>query len=142
MDDVENIVFSIVATALRDTFKPPLTEKLINVNGDLTAAPSSFPAAMGAEMDNSVYKRTTDLSGTENHASVMWQWEAISNKSGTKKSECKAIMAVIDAQMLGIGFVRVSSGPEALPNADATKYRMVARYRAVIGKTGTVHKIS
>ncbi len=131
MIDCENVVFSTVATALRDKFKPPLTGKLISVSGDIAAVPASFPAAMGSEMDNSIYERTMTLDGAERHASVMWQWEAVSDKSATKKSECKDIMATIDAQMLGVGFMRMpGSGP--IGNADATKYRMVARYRAVI----------
>jgi hypothetical protein len=33
--------------------------------------------------------------------------------------------------MLDMGFVRIGSGPQELPNADKTKYRMVARYKGV-----------
>lgn len=133
MIDTENIVFSNVATALRDTFKPPLTGKLINVSGDLAAVPSSFPSVLGAEMDNSVYERTMSSSSAENHATVMWQWEAVSDKAGTKKTECKAIMAMIDAQMTALGFVRVGCSPIPLPSLDPAKYyRMIARYRGVV----------
>lgn len=136
MIEVESAVFNTVATALRAEFTG------IFVSGDLVAAPSSFPAAMGAEMDNSTYKRSMGLAGIENHVAVMWQWEAVSNRPGTKKSECKAIMAAIDVQMSALGFVRVGCGPVALPDMDSTKYRMVARYRAVISKAGSIYKIT
>lgn len=133
MIDCENVVFNTVATALRNTFKPPLTAKTISVNGDVAAAPSSFPSAAGSEMDNSIYEKTMSSSRIENHASVMWQWEAVSDKAGSKKSECKAIMAAIDTQMMSLGFVRVGCNPIPLPSLDPAKYcRMVARYRAVI----------
>lgn len=133
--DCEGEVFSTVATALRAAFTG------IFVTGELVAAPSSFPAVMLTEMDNSVYERSLDSSGTENHAIFMYQAEAYSNKSTGKKAECKAIMAVIDTEMQTMGFVRIGNSPMPLPNADATKYRMVARYRAIAGKSIDSSKI-
>jgi hypothetical protein len=132
--DIENEVFNTVATALRAAFKG------IFVSGETVAALSSFPAATLVEMDDSVYEKTMDSSYTENHALKMWQAEAYSNKSSGKKTECKSIMSAIDDEMLKLGFVRVGCGPMALPNADATKYRMVARYRAVISKEKLVYR--
>jgi hypothetical protein len=133
--DIENIVFDTVAKALRTAFPATSTSKEIFVSGDTTAAPSSFPAATLVEMDNATHAATLDSSMTENHADLMYQAEAYSNLSSGKKSQCKAIMAVIDTQMTALGFVRVGSGPQGLPNADATKYRMVARYKALAGKS-------
>jgi hypothetical protein len=132
--DIENEVFNTVATALRSEFTG------IFVSGEAVAAPSTFPAATLVEMDDSVYARSMDSSATENHALKMYQAEAYSNLSSGKKSQCKSIMAVIDTEMLKLGFVRVGCGPMALPNADATKYRMVARYRAVISKEKRIYR--
>lgn len=134
--DIENFVFNTVATALRDEFDG------IFVAGEQVAAPSTFPAVMLVEMDNSTYRRTMELSGLENHAKVMYQAEIYSNKSFGKKAECKAILAIIDAEMQRMGFLRVGGGPMSIPNADATKYRMVARYSAVINRSGAIHKIT
>lgn len=139
MIDVESLVFSTVATALRAAFPGP---PVIFVAGEAVAAPPTFPAATLVEMDNSIYMRTMGLSRAENHVSIMYQAECYSNLSSGKKAQCKAIMAVIDTEMQKLGFVRIGSGPMALPNADATKYRMVARYRAVISKTGSIYKIT
>lgn len=136
MIDCESEVFSTVATALRASISG------IFVSGEAVAAPASFPAVTLVEMDNSIYMRTMGLARIENHASIMYQAECYSNLSSGKKAQCKAIMAIIDTEMQKLGFVRIGSGPMALPNADATKYRMVARYRAVISKTGSIYKIT
>lgn len=136
MIDCENAIFATVATALRAEFPG------IFVAGEQVAAPSTFPAVMLVEMDNSTYRRTMELSGLENHAKVMYQVEIYSNKSSGKKAECKAILAIADAEMQRMGFLRIGGGPMPVPNADATKYRMVARYSAVINRSGAIHKIT
>lgn len=136
MIDIENIVFNTVSTVLRAAFSG------IFVSGETVAAPSSFPAATLVEMDNATHIATLGSDLTENHSDLMYQAESYSNLSSGKKSQAKAIMAVIDTQMLSMGFTRVGNSPQALPNADPTKYRMVARYRGVVGKTiaGTTDK--
>jgi hypothetical protein len=128
MIDVENIVFNTVATSLRSEFTG------IFVSGENTEVLSTFPAATIVEMDNSVYQRTSDSSATENHATVMYQAEAYSNKASGRKAEAKSIMAVIDDEMTEMGFVRIGNSPLRLPNLDQSIYRIVARYRAVVGK--------
>jgi len=132
--DCENEVFSTVATALRAAFTG------IFVSGEAVAAPSTFPAVTLVEDDNSTYQRSLDSSGRENHAQIMYTVNAYSNKSSGKKAETKSIMAVIDAQMFNMGFLRVGSGPQEMPNANASIYRMVARYRAVISKDKTIYR--
>ena len=123
MINVENIVFNTVANALRDEFSN------IFVSGENIAAPSSFPAATIVEMDNSVYEWSIDSSSPENHAVLMYQVDAYSNKTSGRKAETKKIIANIDSTMLELGFVRVSCSP--MVNIDSSIYRMVARYRAV-----------
>lgn len=134
MIDAENEIYNTVATALRSRFTG------IFVAGEAVAAPSSFPAVTLAEMDNSTYIRSLDTSGTENHAVLMYQAEVFSNLSVGKKSQCKAIMSVIDTEMQKMGFVRVGNVPMAVPNADAAKYRLVGRWRATISKDKTIYR--
>ena len=129
MIDIEGIVFNTVATALRSEFSG------IFVAGEAVAAPSSFPAVTLVEEDNSIYQRSMDSSHTENHAQVMYAVNVYSNLSSGKKTQCKAIVAAIDNEMLGMGFVRTSNTPAAVPNADSSICRMVARYRAVTDGT-------
>lgn len=132
MIDVENIVFDAVATSLRSEITG------IFVSGEAVAAPSSFPAATLVEMDNSVYERSIDSSSPENHVRVMYQAEAYSNKTSGRKVEAKKIIADIDKTMLGLGFVRISCSP--MNNTDSSIYRMVARYKAVVGNSLVFHK--
>jgi hypothetical protein len=132
--NVENEVFSTVATALRNEFSG------IFVSGEYVPAPPSFPAVTLVEDDNSTYTRTLDSSGQENHAQIMYTVNVYSNKSSGKKSECKSIMAIIDDEMQGMGFVRIGSSPAEVPNADKTIYRMVARYRATISKDKIIYR--
>lgn len=136
MIDAENTVFTNIAVALRSQFPG------IYVTGELIPAPSSFPAVLIVEADNSAYRRTMDLAGTESHAIVMYQIEAVSNLQTGKKSQCKSIMAIVDEEMQKLGFVRIGNGPVDMPSIDAAIHRRVARYRAVIGKNGAIHRIT
>jgi hypothetical protein len=61
----------------------------------------------------------------------MYEVNVYSNKTVGKKSECIEIIALIDEEMLAMGFSRITLTP--VPNEnDSTIYRMVGRYRAVV----------
>lgn len=131
MIDIENEVFDRVATRVREQFPN------IFMVGEYVKSPSSFPAVSLMEMDNAIRVSTVDSGSNENHADVMYEVNVYSNKTTGKKSECKAIMALIDTEMTAMGFVRVTLTP--VPNEyDSTIYRMVGRYRAAVS---TDHKI-
>ncbi len=132
MIDVESQVYTKVAEALRAAF-PNIT-----VDSTTTLSPSTFPYACIEEADNYTYSRTIDSGSNENHAVVMYEANVYSNKTSGKKKECKAILAIIDDVMNGLGFIRTAKVPV---NMDAaTKYRVSARYTAVISKTQTIYR--
>jgi hypothetical protein len=125
MIDIENAVFNRVVTRVREVFPD------IFMTGEYVKSPPSFPAGSLVEMDNSTRIETIDSGSNENHANVMYEVNVYSNKATGKKSECKAIIALIDEEMLALGFQRVSITP--VPNMnDSTIYRMVARYKATV----------
>ena len=125
MIDIENEVFTRVATRIREQFPD------IFMVGEYVSSPPSFPAASLMEMDNSILESTVDSGSNENHASVMYEVNVFSNKTTGKKTECKAILALIDTEMTDMGFVRSTLTP--VPNEyDSTIYRMVGRYRAAV----------
>ena len=133
MIDIENAVFNTVANKVRDVFPD------IFMVGEYVNSPPSFPAASLVEMDNSTHVETIDSGANENHANVMYEANVYSNKTTGKKSECKAIIALIDAEMLALGFVRVTLTP--VPNMnDSTIYRMVGRYRATVSSNSTIYR--
>ena len=133
MIDVENEVFNSVATDVRAKYPD------IYMVGEYVKTPPKFPCVSLVEMDNQSYQQTEDSGSVENHASLMYEVNIYSNKTVGKKSECKAIAALIDEQMLALGFARTMLQP--IPNLDdATIYRMVGRYSAVISKNKTVYR--
>ena len=133
MIDIENAVFSRVATRVREVFPD------IFMAGEYVKSPPSFPAASLVEMDNSTRTETIDSGSNENHANVMYEATVYSNKTAGKKTECKAIIALIDEEMLAMGFSRSTLTP--VPNEyDSTIYRMVGRYRAAVSSNNTIYR--
>lgn len=125
MIDIENAVFNRVVVRVQEAFPD------IFMTGEYVNSPASFPAVSLVETDNSTRIETIDSGSNENHANVMYEVNVYSNKETGKKSECKAIIALIDEEMLAMGFSRSTLTP--VPNEyDSTIYRMVARYRAVV----------
>jgi hypothetical protein len=133
MIDIENQVFDRVAKRVRKQFPD------IFMVGEYVMSPPSFPAGSLVEMDNSTRETTIDSGSNENHANVMYEANVYSNKTTGKKSECKAILALIDEEMTAMGFVRFTLTP--VPNEyDSTIYRMVARYRAAVSADHKIYR--
>lgn len=133
MIDIETDVFDTVAKAVRAKYPK------IFITGEYVKVPSKFPCVSLMEMDNQSYQRTEDSGSAENHVSVMYEVNVYSNKSVGKKSECKAIATLIDEQMLALGFARTMLQP--IPNLDdATIFRIVGRYSAIISKDKVIYR--
>lgn len=133
MIDIENEVLTRVANAVRVSYPN------IGFGGEYVKSPSSFPFVSLEEKDNYTYQQTQTSSSLENHIQVMYEINVYSNKTSGKKSECKAIMAIIDREMSSLGFSRMMLQP--IPNMDdATIYRITARYRAVVSVNKTIYR--
>lgn len=133
MIDCENEIFNIVAQAVRAAYPS------IYMTGEYVKSPPKFPCVSLVEMDNSNNSKTQTSSENENHADIMYQLDVYSNKSSGKKSECKAIAALVDSEMAALGFSRTMLQP--IPNMDdATIYRMTGRYVATISKNKTIYR--
>lgn len=133
MIDIESQVFNRVATRVCEQFPD------IFMTGEYVNSPASFPAASLVEMDNSTLDYTVDSGSNENHATVMFEANVYSNKTTGKKSECKAIIALIDTEMTAMGFVRTTLTP-VQNEYDSTIYRMVGRYRAVVSNDSKIFR--
>lgn len=126
MINLENDIFTIIATALRNQFPG------IYVTGEYIAVPASFPAVMLVEADNFVVKQgsTTKI---DDFVQVMYTLSVFSNKTNGRKSEAKAISDFADEELRKLGFTRTAR--LQVPNyADATIFRLESRYEAVIGE--------
>lgn len=139
MIDVENKVFDTVYNALI-AHNPN-----IKVYGEAVEKSATFPAVTVAETDNYPYRLSETEAEIENHAILIYEINAYSNKQNDSKLECKAIIKVADQAMREMGFRRLLC--RRTPNMDRTIYRIYARYEAIVSKAyeedgNTVYKIS
>lgn len=129
MIDIESQIFTKIVEALPDVY----------VAGMYEAVPSAFPAVYISEIDNSVWRNGISSSRQENYAAIEYEVNIYSNKTSGRKSECRQIAAIVDSVMEGLNFTRRTFTP--VPNfADATIYRVVARYRAVVGQNEVLYR--
>ena len=127
MIDIESLSYTPIAQAVRTQFDADVT-------GEYVKKPSRFPHVSIVENDNYMTVANMDSSSTEKYATVMYEVNVYSNKTSGKKSECRAILNLIDGMMYQNNFTRIAMTP--VPNLeDATIYRLTARYRAVTDGT-------
>ena len=133
MIDIENEVFAAVAGAVRNKYPAAY------VVGEYVKSPSKFPCVSVVEIDNFAYDNTQTSGSLENHASVTYEVNIYSNRTSGKKSECKAIAALIDNEFATLGLSRTMLQP--IPNVDdATIYRITGRYMGVVSKDKVLYR--
>lgn len=123
MIDIENIIFNKIALAVRAKFPG------VVIGNDYENTKASFPYVSIVEADNYTLKRHMDSGNREKVATVMYEVNVYSNRSGVKRTECREIMNFIDELMFGMNFTRVSM--THVPDLwNGTMYRLNARYEA------------
>lgn len=129
MNNIENDVFTLVATALRTEYG---TDALF-ITGEYTPTPPKFPCVYIHEADN--FNNGFDGCNHEIVTAVTYEVEVYSNKQNGKKAEAKAIMQTANSELTALGFRRELL--QQIPNmSDATIFRLLARYSAnVINNT-------
>jgi len=132
MIDIENQVISLVTDCLFANNISATVESVLNLN------PSTFPTVCVEEIENSSYSSSVDSNSNENHASIGYEINVFTNDVSGKKQNAKDILAVIDNMLLARGFYRVSKTQLSLDNG--TKYRLIARYRATVGKDEIIYR--
>lgn len=126
---IESQIFTKIVEALPDIY----------VAGVYEAVPSAFPAVYVTEVENAVWRNGISSLRQENFAAIEYEVNIYSNKTTGKKTECREIAAVVDGIMESLNFTRRSFTP--VPNfADSTIYRVVARYRAIVGQDETLYR--
>ena len=126
MIDIENKVLSVVREAVLAQYPGA------SVYGEYVEVPASFPCVTVTEDTNYTYVYTKDEQLAEHHAEVQYAVNVYSNKQTGAKLEAKAIMNIADNAMQGMKFWRTMT--RRVPNVDRTIYRLIARYRAVVGE--------
>lgn len=127
MIDVEFDVYDHISDALRDEYGDS-----IYISSEYFDTSTKFPAVSIFEINNTVYQKMRTVN-IENAAQITYEVNVFSNNSRYKKFEVKAIMQIIDNAFSAMNFTRIMAQP--ISNLqDATIYRMIARYEAVVDK--------
>ncbi len=132
MIDVEAAVFNRVAEKF-DIAYPNGTRVSEPID-----APASFPCMSLVEADNATYTGSLDSAMTEHDAWLMYELNVYSNLASGAKQQCKEIIALVDDELLSMGFTRTFC--HQTKNADTKIYRMTARYRAVISEELRIYR--
>lgn len=133
MIDMETEIFNEVSERVREQYPD------IFMTGEYVKTPPSFPCISLVEVDNATFRNSQTTEGQENHVAVVYELNVYSNRTKGKKAECKELAGFVDEILMGLNFTRTMLEP--VPNQDnATIYRMLGRYRAVIGKTNTIFR--
>lgn len=133
MIDHMNEIFTPVAQSVRKDY-PKAT-----IIGEYTRTPSKFPCVTLDETGNVTVDHLVDSSDEEKFARLTYRLQVFSNKQSGKKAEARAIFAVADKVMLGMGFRRktYTSTPEIY---ESTVYSIQATYEAVVDVSGVIYQ--
>lgn len=101
MIDCESEIYRKVAQTVRAAYPN------IYMTGVYVRAPASFPCVSLEEKNNVTWRKSRDTENMENHVAVMYEVNVYSNKANGRKTECKAIAAVVDEAMMKLGFTRI-----------------------------------
>ena len=134
MIDIETILFSEVSSEVRERYPQ------IFMTGEYVKSPPSFPCVSLVEVDNTTYRKTQTTESTEGYVALTYELNVYSNKTKGKKAECKEIIGFIDELLMKRNFTRIMLEP--VPNQeDATIYRMVGRYKAIVSRDKVVYRL-
>ena len=133
MIDIENELFSILSTVIIESYPD------IFMSGEYVMSPPSFPALSFVEISNEVYRKSQSTDEFENHDIIVYEANVYSNKTRGKKSECKAIISLLDSKLLSLGFTRTMLTP-VQNMADPSIYRITGRWRAIVSKDRTIYR--
>ncbi len=127
MIDIENVVFSTVAQALRDEYAE--TYPQFKVYGEYVEFPESFPCVSLWMADNYSFPGSFELGNVdEHHSNVMFQTEIATVGEG-RKALAKELADKVDELMTGMGFSRAAM--MVLPNADPNAFRITLRHTGI-----------
>ena len=133
MIDIEIELINRISAKLREQYEG------VYVTGEYVKSPPELPCVSIVEVDNQVYRNGRDSGEIENFAQVAYEINVYSNKKVGRKTECKRIMGIAVSEMAKLGFTRTVYTP-VQNERDATIYRIVTRYRAVVDKNKTIYR--
>ena len=127
MLDKENEIYTKVRNAVLAKYENA------SVASVYVASPASFPHVSVIQIDSYEPTQFRDSSLEQKFVASTYQIDVYSNDKTKAKSQCKAIVGLIDDTLRRCNLVRESLVP--VPNLnDATIYRMTIRYKMTADK--------
>lgn len=124
----ENDIYDTISDALREEYGSS-----IYLTGLYVDVPAKFPAVTIIKINDVVYERMRTREQIENAAIVTYEVNVYTNNVVSKKSDAQKIIAIVDETFASMNFTRIMLNPVSNLQ-DATIYRLVGRYRAVIDR--------
>lgn len=126
MIDIESMVFDTVYNRVSAQFPEA------DIGSGYDEKTAGHLVLVLRQTSNVPYKQSATDDCAENHARVVFEAEAVSDKEGTARSECKKLLGFVDGIMQGMKFRRIYMDDPV--NIDRTRYRQYARYEVIVGK--------
>jgi len=126
-----NEIFTRLTTALQSE------DSSVKTSSVYTNSPTSYPFVSIEVIGNGVYEMGIDSGDIENFANIDYEINVIAT-GDTKMSKAYKLLGVADNFMKSIGFTRIILTP--MQDQNETKYRLLARYEAVVGKDLKVYR--
>lgn len=126
MINIESLVFDTVYNQLS------VLHPTANISAGYDEKNAVYPSVVVREIGNVPFVNGNTDDCAENYTRVTFEVEVISSKTGTARSECKAILANADAIMQSMKFKRTYTSQAF--NIDRSVFRQYARYEAIVGK--------
>lgn len=126
----KNAVYTRVAQAIKASYSTAY------VSSKRSRTPSAFPAVWIVEADTHPDLRSTTLDLSDSQRISMFEVQAFSNDQDQSVTQVDGIMAIAEQTFRSVGYVKLSQTP--VDNVDETIYRVVARYRRIIGGGDTI----
>lgn len=124
MISLENQVIDAIDKALATAYPSAV------VTAGYVRSSSQFPCVQVVEIDTRILERASTLSTIEVMATVVIEINFFSNKTSSKKEECKELAAITDDVMENLGFMRTMLSQT--PNyEDSTIFRMTGRWQKI-----------
>lgn len=101
------------------------------VTGVIASVPAKSPAVMIQEKGHVNNPEAVTLSGLQPVWTSTFEVHVFSNRANTGMTECYSIMETVTAAFVKIGYRLIYQEPAE--NGEDKKYRLVARFRRVIG---------
>lgn len=123
MIDLENYIYTYVRSDLLNAFSK------IDISSEYTENPASFPHVCIEMSDNTTHAESMTAQQREFAAEQTFTVN-IFTISPTRKSDAKAIAAVVDSSLSTLGFRRAMY--LRTPNIDRNIYRLTLRYNGIV----------